>query len=75
MKIPKFLRRYLIRKIKMRVYKSIRPYDDYQQAISFITDAPIKEWRIRLWCVTHFKDESKFGNYTNWQKLLDYITH
>lgn len=50
--LPKFVRKYLIRRIKMRVFKTTRPYGDYQKAVSFIVNAPLKEWRIRLWCVT-----------------------
>lgn len=75
MKLPKFIRKYLIRKIKMRVIKVIQPYGDYQKAVSFIIDAPLSEWRIRLWCVTHFQNEFGIGDESDWNKLLDYLTH
>ena len=73
--LPKFLRKYLVRKIKMRVIKETQPYGDYQKAVSFIVNAPLKEWRIRLWCVTHFKDDCGTGNESDWQRLLDYLIH
>lgn len=75
MMIPKFIRNYLIRKIKMRVIKKIQPYSDYRKATSFVVNAPLKEWRIRLWGVTHFKDDCGTGNESDWQQLLDYLTH
>lgn len=74
-KLPKIIRKYLIRKIKMRVYKEVRSYGDYQKATSFVINAPLSEWRIRLWCVTHFKNQYDTGNERDWQELLDYITH
>lgn len=74
-KLPKIIRKYLIKKIKMRVYKEIRSYGDYQEATSFVINAPLSEWRIRLWCVTHFRDEYGTGYEGDWQKLLDYIIH
>jgi len=52
MKLPKFIWKYLIRMIKMRVVKKMQPDGDYQKAVSFVINAPLKEWRIRLWCVS-----------------------
>lgn len=75
MKFPKFIRKYLIRMIKMRVVKKMQPNGDYQKAVSFVINAPLKEWRIRLWCVTHFKDECGSGDESDWERLLDYLTH
>lgn len=69
------IRKYLIRKIKMRVYKEMRSNGDYEKAVSFIVNAPLSEWRIRFWCVTHYRDQFGTGNERNWQELLDYITH
>ncbi|WP_270438356.1 hypothetical protein [Bacteroides bouchesdurhonensis] len=75
MKLPKFIRKYLIKKIKMRVIEVTQPNGDYQKATSFIVDAPLSEWRIRLWCVTHYKNEYGSGDESDWQNLLDYLTH
>ena len=75
MKLPQFIRKYLIRKIKMQVIKITQPYGDYRKATSFVINAPLKEWRIRLWCVTHFKDDCGASNESDWQQLFDYLTH
>lgn len=72
--LPKFIRKYLIRKIKMRVIKAIQPYGDYRKATSFIVNAPLNEWHIRLWCVTHFRNECGTGDESDWKQLLDYLT-
>lgn len=75
MKLPKFIRKYLIRKIKKHIFMAIQPYGDCEKAVSFVINAPLHEWRIRLWCVTHYKNEYGSGDESDWNKLLDYLTH
>ena len=49
--IPKFIRSAIIKAIKKRVLKRTQQFGDYEKATSFIINAPIKEWRSRLWLV------------------------
>lgn len=74
-RLPVFMRKFLIKRIKMRVYNEVRSYGNYQEAVSFVVNAPLNEWHIRLWCVTHFRDDYGTGNERDWQELLDYIIH
>lgn len=54
--IPKFIRSAIIKAIKKRVLKRTQQFGDYEKATSFIINAPIKEWRSRLWLVENVDD-------------------
>lgn len=45
-----------IKRIKKRVLKRTYTSGGYKNAISFIINAPIKEWRDRLWLVENITD-------------------
>lgn len=50
----------LIRRIKKRVLKRTQYFGDYENVTSFIINAPIKEWRSRLWLVENIDDGTGF---------------
>lgn len=54
--IPEFIRKALIRAVKKRVLKRTQSDGDYENATSFVINAPIKEWRTRLWLVENIDD-------------------
>lgn len=49
--IPKFIKAVLIKAVKKRVLKSAQQFGDYENATSFVINAPMKEWRDRLWLI------------------------
>lgn len=58
--IPKFIKAAIIKAIKKRVLKRTQQFGDYENATSFIINAPIKEWRSRLWLVENVGDGTDF---------------
>lgn len=58
--IPKFIRSAIIKAIKKRVLKRTQQFGDYEKATSFIINAPIKEWRSRLWLIENVDDGTGF---------------
>ena len=58
--IKRFIKKAIIKAIKKRVLKKAYAMGDYKDATSFIVNAPIKEWRSRLWFIENISDESGF---------------
>ncbi len=55
-----FIRKALVRAVKKRVLKRTQSYGDYETVTSFIINAPLTEWRRRLWLVENVDDGTGF---------------
>lgn len=55
--MKKLVTKLLIRLIKKRVLKRTQQTGGYEHVISFIINAPLKEWRVRLWLVENVRDD------------------
>lgn len=58
--IIRFIKRAIIKAIKKRVLKQTQRFGDYENVTSFIINAPMKEWRSRLWFIENISDGSGF---------------
>lgn len=54
--ILKFIRRTIVKAIRKRVLKRTYAYRSHETAASFIFNAPLREWRDRLWIVENLSD-------------------
>ncbi len=54
--ILKIIKRVIIRCIKKRVLKCTHTFGDYEMVTSFIIDAPMKEWKSRLWFIENVRE-------------------
>lgn len=58
--ILQFVKKAIIRAIKKRVLKRTQTYGDYEHVTSFIINAPMREWRSRLWFIENIDDGTNF---------------
>lgn len=54
--IAQLVKKVFIKAIKKRVLKRTQLFGDYENATSFIINAPMREWRSRLWLVENVSD-------------------
>lgn len=58
--ILQLVKKTIIRAIKKRVLKRTQAYGDHEHVISFIINAPMREWRSRLWFIENIDDGTGF---------------
>lgn len=54
----KLIKRLLLPVIKKRVLKVTQQFGDYETATSYIINAPLEQWRLRLWIVENIHYEN-----------------
>lgn len=59
--VIRFIKRAIIKAIKKRVLKQTQRFGDYKNVTSFIINAPMKEWRSRLWLLKISQMEQAFA--------------
>lgn len=69
--MKKLITKLFIRLIKKRVLKRTQQTGDYENATSFIINAPLKEWRNRLWLVENVRDD--FGECCTDENTLKWL--
>lgn len=58
--VIRFIKMAIIKAIKKRVLKQTQRFGDYENVTSFIINAPMKEWRSRLWFIENISDGAGF---------------
>lgn len=62
----------LTRIVKKRVLKSTQQFGGYENATSYIINAPLNQWRLRLWIVEHIRHED--GRICTDESIYEWIT-
>ena len=71
--IPQIIKKAIIKVIKRRVLKCTQSFGDYENATSFIINAPMREWKCRLWLIENVREID--GTCCTDETLYKWLTH
>lgn len=70
--MAKFIKRLIIAHIKRRIYRKLgNPYL-FAEATDFVLNAPMKEWRKRLWYVRHTRCNIAQSNFSMLNEIISH---
>lgn len=69
--IRQIIKKHLVKALKKRVLKCTQRLGNHDDVISFITNAPLKEWRSRLWFVENIRETD--GSCCTDEKLFQWL--